>query len=116
MLEGNNRLAIQHTRHGLQLVPNELFSSLQLPIMLWLDGQGDHARTAFASLIDDYPNIHPRNTITSGWVRPITPLMRANIANRPPDHALVDNDAEAMASDADVLEFVFREFGWDESR
>ena len=104
-VEGNSEQAINLTRHALQLEHEETYSEAQLPILLYLDDQTAAAQDAFGNLMRDHPRLTPRNKFTYGWMVPLEAQLRARVAE-------ASGEDHIDASLADLLEWIYRELGW----
>jgi TolB-like protein/lipoprotein NlpI len=105
-VEGNLDGAINLTRRGLQLERNETWGQAQLPVLLYLDGQVPSAQDAFANLMRDHPRLTPRNKFIYGWMRPIEAQIRDRVASE-------SGEAHDEDSLADLIEWIYRELGWE---
>ena len=106
LVEGDITQAIDLTRRALQLERTEVFSQMQLAVVLYLDGQTVQAEAAFAELMRVHPNVTPRHRQLYSWLEPISGLMRLRVA-----------EADGVAADAmttpDLVEHVFVQLGWE---
>ncbi len=105
-VEGNMGKAIDLTRRALQLEPEENWSQAQLPLLLYLHDQTAAAEDALGNLLRDHPRFTPRNKFIYGWMVPLEELLRVRITEE-------TGEDQAGASIADLLEWIYRELGWE---
>ena len=106
MVEGDITQAIDLTRRALQLERTETWSQMQLPVLLYLDGQTSQAEAGFAEFMSAHPNVTPRHRYIYSWLAPISDVLRLQVA-----------EADGVAVDAmttpDLVERVFVQLGWE---
>ena len=98
--------AIDLTRRALQLEPEETWSQAQLPLLLYLHDQTAAAEDVLGNLLRDHPRFTPRNKFIYGWMVPLEELLRVRVT----EETGVD---QTDASIADLLEWIYRELGWE---